>query len=57
MLKMDFLALTTLTVIADCLDALKAKTRIEIDWGKIPLNDENDDGTVWRGADGRGVSI
>ncbi|MGQ0542122.1 MAG: DNA polymerase III subunit alpha, partial [Blastocatellia bacterium] len=40
MLKMDFLALTTLTVIADCLKNLKEKTGIEIDWSQIHLNDE-----------------
>ncbi|HEX6125630.1 MAG TPA: DNA polymerase III subunit alpha [Pyrinomonadaceae bacterium] len=40
MLKMDFLALTTLTVIDDCLKSLKTKTGIEIDWKKISLNDE-----------------
>ena len=39
MLKMDFLALTTLTVIDDCLKAIKAKTGTTIDWGSIPLND------------------
>lgn len=40
MLKMDFLGLTTLTIIADCLASLKEKTGIEIDWSDIPLNDE-----------------
>jgi DNA polymerase III subunit alpha len=40
MLKMDFLALTTLTVISDCLASLKEKTGLEIDWTQIPLNDE-----------------
>lgn len=40
MLKMDFLGLTTLTIIADCLNSLKAKTGIEIDWTKVSLNDE-----------------
>jgi DNA polymerase-3 subunit alpha len=39
MLKMDFLALTTLTVINDCLKSLKLKAEIEIDWNKIPAND------------------
>jgi DNA polymerase-3 subunit alpha len=37
---MDFLALTTLTVIDDCLKSLKAKTGIEIDWTKVSLEDE-----------------
>src|SRR6476619_974418 len=40
MLKMDFLALTTLTVIDDCLKSLKAKTGIHIDWTKVSLEDE-----------------
>lgn len=40
MLKMDFLALTTLTVISDCLNSLKERTGIEIDWSTIPLDDE-----------------
>jgi len=40
MLKMDFLALTTLTVIEDCLKSLKEKTGIEIDWTKVSLEDE-----------------
>jgi DNA polymerase III subunit alpha len=40
MLKMDFLALTTLTILSDCLSSLKQKTGIEIDWEKISLTDE-----------------
>ena len=40
MLKMDFLALTTLTVISDCLISLKQNTGIEIDWSLVPLDDE-----------------
>ncbi len=40
MLKMDFLALTTLTIISDCLNALKQNTGIEIDWSRIPLDDK-----------------
>lgn len=39
MLKMDFLGLTTLTIISECLTALKEKAGIEVDWGKIPLSD------------------
>lgn len=39
MLKMDFLALTTLTVINDCLSNLKSKSGVEIDWSTVPLND------------------
>ncbi len=40
MLKMDFLALTTLTIISDCLISIKQKKNIEIDWSRIPLDDE-----------------
>lgn len=40
MLKMDFLALTTLTVISDCLKSLKQRKGLEIEWSKIPLDDE-----------------
>jgi DNA polymerase-3 subunit alpha len=40
MLKMDFLALTTLTIISDCLNSIKQKTNQEIDWSKVPLDDE-----------------
>ncbi len=39
MLKMDFLALTALTVISDCLNNIKLKADIEIDWAKVPLDD------------------
>jgi DNA polymerase-3 subunit alpha len=40
MLKMDFLALTTLTIISDCLKSIKQKTNVEIDWSRIALDDE-----------------
>lgn len=50
MLKMDFLALTTLTVIDDCLTSLREKAGIEIEWSKIPLNDEQ---TMQLFGDGR----
>ncbi len=39
MLKMDFLALTTLTIINDCLFKIKQKLNAEIEWSKISLND------------------
>lgn len=54
MLKMDFLALTTLTVIADCLKSLKEKTGTEIDWSQIELNDEK---TMELFGDGRTDAI
>jgi DNA polymerase-3 subunit alpha len=40
MLKMDFLALTTLTIINDCLKSIKQRTGDEIDWTAVSLNDE-----------------
>ena len=40
MLKMDFLGLTTLTIIEDCLVSLREKAGVEIDWTMVPLNDE-----------------
>ncbi len=40
MLKMDFLGLTTLTVISDTLASIKDRLNVEIDWAKIPTNDE-----------------
>ncbi len=39
MLKMDFLALTTLTVINDCLISVKQMLGIEINWADIALNE------------------
>ncbi len=40
MLKMDFLALTALTVINDCLSTIKQSLGQEINWADITLNDE-----------------
>ncbi|HLM03433.1 MAG TPA: DNA polymerase III subunit alpha [Pyrinomonadaceae bacterium] len=40
MLKMDFLALTTLTIINDCLISIKQRTGAEIDWTTVSLSDE-----------------
>jgi len=40
MLKMDFLGLTTLTIIEDCLKSMKDRAGIEINWSTVPLNDE-----------------
>ena len=39
MLKMDFLALTTLTVINDCLNSIKQTIGEQVDWTRIDLND------------------
>ena len=40
MLKMDFLALTALTVINDCLKSIKQTLEQEINWEDLALNDE-----------------
>jgi DNA polymerase-3 subunit alpha len=40
MLKMDFLALTTLTIINDCLKSIKQRIGAEIDWTTVSLSDE-----------------
>jgi DNA polymerase-3 subunit alpha len=40
MLKMDFLALTALTVINDCLISIKQSLGTEIKWSDIALNDD-----------------
>ena len=40
MLKMDFLALSTLTIINDCLKSIKQMLGGEINWADIALNDE-----------------
>ncbi|HEY0077961.1 MAG TPA: DNA polymerase III subunit alpha [Pyrinomonadaceae bacterium] len=39
MLKMDFLALTTLTIISDCLNTIKQSLQEEIDWASVSLDD------------------
>ncbi len=40
MLKMDFLALTALTVISDCLKSVKQSLGAGVDWADIPLDDQ-----------------
>ncbi len=50
MLKMDFLALTALTVINDCLITVKQLLGREINWADLALNDER---TMAVFADGR----
>ncbi|MCY7347458.1 MAG: DNA polymerase III subunit alpha [Pyrinomonadaceae bacterium] len=54
MLKMDFLALTTLTIISDCLKSLKQKTGEVIDWSGVELDDAK---TMGLFADGRTEAI
>jgi DNA polymerase-3 subunit alpha len=39
MLKMDFLALTTLTIIEDCLKSIEREQGVKVDPATIPLND------------------
>ncbi|HTH51902.1 MAG TPA: DNA polymerase III subunit alpha, partial [Pyrinomonadaceae bacterium] len=54
MLKMDFLGLTTLTMIADTLKSMKERLGVEIDWTKVPNNDEK---TMQLFAEGRTEAI
>ncbi len=54
MLKMDFLGLTTLTIISDCLASMKEKLGVEIDWTKVSTDDEK---TMQLFADGRTEAI
>ena len=54
MLKMDFLALTTLTIISDCLSSIKQKVGDEVDWRTISLDDEK---TMNLFAEGRTEAI
>lgn len=54
MLKMDFLALTTLTIISDCLKSIKQKTGEEVDWSRVALDDEK---TMALFGDGRTEAI
>ncbi len=54
MLKMDFLGLTTLTVISDCLASMKEKLGVTIDWAEIPTNDQK---TMELFGDGRTEAI
>ncbi|MCA1623544.1 MAG: DNA polymerase III subunit alpha, partial [Acidobacteria bacterium] len=54
MLKMDFLALTALTIISDCLKSIKQKTDIQIRWEEISLDDQK---TLALFGDGRTEAI
>jgi len=54
MLKMDFLALTALTVISDCLKTIKKELNTEIDWTSVSLDDEK---TMQLFADGRTEAV
>lgn len=53
-LKMDFLALNTLTIISDCLKSIKQLLSEEINWAKVSLNDEQ---TMQLFAEGRTDAI
>ena len=54
MLKMDFLALTTLTIISDCLKSIKKTLNADIDWSTVPLHDERSMGLF---AEGRTEAV
>ena len=54
MLKMDFLALTALTVISDCLKTIKQSLAVEIEWADIPLDDQK---TMQLFAEGRTEAV
>jgi DNA polymerase-3 subunit alpha len=54
MLKMDFLGLTTLTIIADCLASIKEREGASIDWATVSLNDPK---TMQLFGDGRTDAI
>src|SRR5437899_2568294 len=53
-LKMDFLALNTLTIISDCLSSIKRSLSEEVVWEKISLNDPE---TMQLFAEGRTDAI
>ncbi len=53
-LKMDFLALNTLTIISDCLSSIKRSLNEAVAWEKISLNDEK---TMQLFAEGRTDAI
>lgn len=54
MLKMDFLALTALTVISDCLKTIKQSLGREINWADISLDDQK---TMQLFAEGRTEAV
>ncbi|MFN2453902.1 MAG: DNA polymerase III subunit alpha [Pyrinomonadaceae bacterium] len=54
MLKMDFLALTALTVISDCLKTVKQSLNVDVDWAVIELDDEQ---TMQLFAEGRTEAV
>jgi len=53
-LKMDFLALNTLTIISDCLKSIKRSLNVDLEWSKVLLNDEK---TMQLFAEGRTDAI
>ena len=54
MLKMDFLALTALTVISDCLLSIKHLLGVEVGWEDVSLDDEK---TMMLFAEGRTEAV
>ncbi len=57
LLKMDFLALTTLTIIDDTLKMLKHHEDLDLDMDALPLDDEQDLRAVFRRPDRRRVPV
>jgi DNA polymerase-3 subunit alpha len=55
LLKMDFLGLTTLTVIAECLKLIRLNRGVEVDIDKIPFDDEETYQKVFQSALTSGV--
>src|SRR2546428_5303873 len=53
-LKMDFLALNTLTIISDCLKSIKRSLNEDVEWSKVLLNDSK---TMQMFAEGRTDAI
>ena len=53
-LKIDFLGLKTLTVVADCLQQIRENHGVEIDWAEVGFTDEATFGVLQRG-EGFGV--
>ncbi|HPS20708.1 MAG TPA: DNA polymerase III subunit alpha [Candidatus Omnitrophota bacterium] len=49
MLKMDFLGLKTLTVIDQAVKIVKRTRSVDLDFSKIPLDDEKTFGLFWKG--------
>jgi DNA polymerase-3 subunit alpha len=49
LVKLDFLGLNTLSVIHDCIDAIKQRHGVDIAWKSLPLDDQNVLGELAKG--------